>query len=1227
MKNYDLRLAAVATILPAADMHVGETAVSPHATKGLHSNLYHNAMRLKRLVLQGYKTFASKTEFIFDEGITAIVGPNGSGKSNIADAIRWVLGEQSYSMLRGKRTTDMIFAGSQKRPRASMAQAILTLDNSDGWLPIDYSEVEIGRRAYRSGENEYILNGQKVRLKDITELLATSGLAERTYTMIGQGLIDQALSLRAEERRALFEEAAGIMHYKNRRAETLRRLEETQRNLQRIHDILAEIRPRLTSLKRQATRARNYEQLREDLHNHLRIWYGYKWEQAKKEMRRVREEAAAAEAAWQASRQQLQIQQDKIAAIRRELNQLQDRLTELQNNRDETREQLEKASREAAVLQERRQSLARQLAEIEAELPALLAQREAAATELAEATAELTAAQAELQMHQQQMAQFNASFEATQAEINRWQAKLQTCEQQHQTAQTKLAQAEGQLSQLQERLQEQNTAVSTTESEKMAELEQLVAQYTAVLESAQSRLDELRRQRETYQERRHELIQELKWLRREARDAENNLNKLQNNLARLEARVDLLNQMRHKETAVSPDTPTLGQFASLITIPAAHQTALEAALNHRLATLAVPDSNTLWQLINGRSDQRTLIAALDTIHPPHIEFPQDTAVLGRATDLITFDTKIAPLAHLLLDPILLVQDEQSAYRLATKLPAGSMAVTPDGLIVHAGGLVERQPANNKDSILAREKAWREAVAELETAKATVSEKSLTVTRQQQYIQEKQNEVDELQNEERRLARLEHEASQRVAQAQRNLDRARQQHDFLARQREAQVQEQKRLQERIRTLQAEIEGQKAEIVRLETAVADARTHLEALPIAEATQQRETLQQQIRTAQTIVAGRQAVVDSRRATLTQIDQQVHRLQERQSTLKKQQENLVLDKAQAEVTGLHHHLEALDEKIRPLRDTITATRKQLTTLEDELTHLQKQTHNHETHFTQARVALSQHKSEMEGLQERIKADLGIVALSYDEDQTGPTPLPMSEVVEQLPAITELPPDIEDTIQNHRAQIQRMGAINPDAPAEYEELESRYEFLTQQVEDLTETEARLRQVIAELDDLTSRAFAETVEKVNAVFGDTFKQLFGGGTARLILTDPDDLTISGVDIIARLPNRREQGLGLLSGGERSLTAAALIFSLLKVSPTPFCVMDEVDAALDEANVNRFRDLLRELSARTQFIVITHNRGTVQAAQTIYGISMGADSASQAISIKPEEYLAMAENEI
>ncbi len=256
----------------------------------------------------------------------------------------------------------------------------------------------------------------------------------------------------------------------------------------------------------------------------------------------------------------------------------------------------------------------------------------------------------------------------------------------------------------------------------------------------------------------------------------------------------------------------------------------------------------------------------------------------------------------------------------------------------------------------------------------------------------------------------------------------------------------------------------------------------------------------------------------------------------------------------------------------------------------------------------------------ERITADLGLVALPFDEDEIAQSPLPMEDVVDHLPSVDELPKDIEQAIQRLRGQLHRMGGINPEAPAEYDSTKQRYDFLQQQIVDLTATIEQLQEVIIELDELTSRAFVDTVQKVDEKFGEVFRRLFGGGTGRLVLTDPDQLTSTGVDIVARLPNRREQALGLLSGGERSLTATALIFSLLMVSPTPFCVLDEVDAMLDEANINRFRELLQEMSQETQFIIITHNRGTVQVAESVYGVSMGADSASQVISIKPEEYV-------
>lgn len=1174
-------------------------------------------MRIKRLSLQGYKTFATKTEFEFDMGITAVVGPNGSGKSNIADALRWVLGEQSYSTLRGKRTTDMIFAGSQSRARAGMAQSILTLDNSEGWLPIDYSEVEIGRRAYRSGENEYILNGQKVRLKDITDLLATSGLAERTYTIIGQGLVDQALSLRSEERRALFEEAAGINHYKSRRAETLRRLQETQHNLQRIHDILAEIQPRLASLKRQATRARNYEQIQADLHHLLRLWYGYKWEQAKKELRQVRETAVTAETTWQQNRHKLRVRQENSDDLRRRLHRLEQQAADLQNQRDDTRDQLETVRRQAAIMGERRESLARRLAEVGADLPALEQQAAAAQTELTAALTDLAAAQQELQHSRGQWQQYNADYETTRQEIARWQTAVQQAEQQQRDKQNRVAQAQGQINQLRERLKERQTEQEQAAGDDLVKVKAEIERLTAVLQSAQQKNDDLRQQRDAIVNQRQALIRDLKTQRQAHRDAEQQLQQRRRDLARLEARADMLDGLRLKEVAADKNG-VIGALVNFITIPPAYEPAIAAAMQARLGALLLPDEQALWELLAAQNGANLAAIALNRIQLPElVEMPEDVGVIGWAAGLVSARPEAERVAELLLGQVLLVQDAAAAYRIAAHLPLGCTAVSLDGFIAHPGGLVET--GSGQSSILARETEWRQAQAALAEERVKVGVVETAVTAQQTAIQHMQNQVDDLQNEEARLARLLTEAVQEASLAQREMDRQRQQLAFAERQRQNQAQEVGRLEQRIVEIETQIEVDTAELVTLESVTAEAQTKLAALPVTESQQQRDGLAQAVNAAQTIVAGRQAVVDSRRATLAQFSGQLARLQERRAQLHQEQAALSQAAEEQERTRLFDQVADLEARLGPLKERLSEARLELAQAEEGTAVLQKVTHDAETLYTQSRIALTQSQTAVENLQERIKADLGIVALPYDEDQTGPTPLPIGGV-ETLPVVTELPGDIESTIQEYRAQMHRMGAINPDAPEEYETTQKRFDFMTQQVGDLNETEAQLRKIIAELDDLTSRAFAETVDKVNAVFGGIFTQLFGGGAARLVLTDPDDLTISGVDIIARLPNRREQALGLLSGGERSLTAVALIFSLLKVAPTPFCVLDEVDAALDEANVNRFRELLQELSLKTQFIIITHNRGTVQAAQTIYGISMGTDSASQAISIKPEDYI-------
>lgn len=1178
-------------------------------------------MVLKKLTLQGYKTFASKTGFIFDEGITAIVGPNGSGKSNIADAIRWVLGEQSYSALRGKRTIDMIFAGSQTRPRAGMAQATLTLDNANRWLPIDYTEVEISRRAYRSGENEYILNGQKVRLKDITDLLATSGLSERTYTIIGQGLIDQALSLRADERRALFEEAAGINHYKARRAETLRRLNETQHNLERVQDILAEIRPRLSSLKRQATRARNYDQINQDLRSLLRIWYGYKWDQARADIRQARKDAAEAESEWKKSRRALLVQQQNIEDFQRKINQAQQRLGTIQKQQEDVREQLENARRKSAILQERQQSIHHQLTDIDAELPLLEEQRRAALEGLAVATEDLSVAQDQLQTGQQELRQFKHSFKDQQAEIRLWQEKFASVEQKHTVLITELAQAEGQINQVHKRLLEQTSQPEGNTDEEITRLLVEQKRQSANLVAEQALVDNLRKERVSLQDERRKLIDNLKQLRQQAKQQQIILRRQRDQTARLETKVELLGQLRQTEITIGKDVSLVGSLASLIDIPQTYKRAIEAALSSKMTTWVVADADSMWNLADSKEGQLLHVAALADIRPLVAQSsPEDSDVIGWANEVVTYPKEAQAAVDLLLGSILLVKDRQKAYQLAPTLAPGTLAVSLDGFVTYAGGLAAIGGGNEAAKALSQEDAWREARENLEAAQTESVAIDHAVSGLQDTIQQQQEQVDQLQIKDQQLGRKENEAIQKLSLIQRRLDNSTQQIAYLQKQKERQTIEVDRLNEQIQNLGAKIAADREQVQYLEMEISQAKNKLESLPIAEGQQQEQGIRQKIAASETIVAGRQAVVDSRRTTLNQIEQQLTRLGQRRQVLLEQQQSLTSEETAVSQQRLQDRYDELEGQIKPVQSQLLELRDELMSIQQKSGSLQRQAHEKETRYTQTQVRLTQQENQFENLQERIHSDLGLVSLRFDKDQTGPTPLPIIEVVEELPSVTELPADIEKSIREYRGQLQRMGGINPDAPAEFEETQARFEFMTQQVEDLNLTEQQLRRVIAELDELTSRAFAETVDKVNAVFGTTFTQLFGGGSARLVLTDPDDLTVSGVDIIARLPNRREQGLGLLSGGERSLTASALIFSLLRVSPTPFCVMDEVDAALDEANINRFRDIVRELSLNTQFIIITHNRGTVQVAQTIYGVSMQPDSASQVISIRPEEYV-------
>ena len=1191
-------------------------------------------MLLKSLELQGYKTFAERTKFEFAGAITAIVGPNGSGKSNIADSIRWVLGEQSYRLLRGKKTDDMIFAGSELRPRAGMASATIVFDNTSGWLPIDFSEVAITRRAYRDGHNEYLLNGQRVRLKDITELLGNSGLSERSYTIIGQGLVDATLALKADERRLLFEEAAGIGLYRARREEAQKRLENTARNLERVEDILAELKPRLRSLERQARRAEQYEQVKADLKVLLREYYGYHWYRAQREL--------------QAARQNAEVQESMLEAVRQEQTDLDQKLAAYRAAIQGLRARLSSWLREISTLQTRRGEITRDLAVADERTRALRDQQQSAREELARLEAQirsqqerLTEAQTEAEQLAAELAEAQAQHRQAQTALRARQTERLKAEQVLRQARQSLAELESKQTRLQARQAEREARLAQS---RQTLLEAAKAAETAeqALRAAETRLQQAQQARERLAQSRQEAEaalaaqqERIAALEAERRQTAEQRAARRESLARLRAQLDVLEQAEQALSGYSGGARLLlksarkgklrgaaGALSSRLEVPAEVETAIAAALGEYLDAVLLEDAPSAEHALEILADSanRGALLPLGNLTPPApLSLPDRKGIVGLASGLVHAPGELRPAIDLLLGQTVIVRDRAAARRLLPELPLAGRAVTLRGEVFYASGPVVAGVSGGA-STLSRPRQRRELREQIDSETRQIAALDAR-------LEELARQLEALTAEERKLAEALDQARRQERAAGEALNQVRMEKERLGRQAQWQRDQRQKLEAEIEQGEAETRQISERISLLEAEIAAGREALRARQSALAELSTEEHQRQVNhwRTQSAVAERaladararlrereaalqeaQAARDALRARAASFDGELEALQTRMSELRAQEAELAaqIERLQALIDPAEAELAETEAARDGLREAEAKARQALTMAERR--------------NSQAQVALTRKQERLDTLRARIEDDFGLVEFEYADSVSGPVPLPLGDLVEQLPMVAELPEGLGETIKRQRAQMRRMGAVNPEAQAEYREVKQRFEFMTEQVADLHQAEADIKEVIAELDVLMEREFRRTFEAVAAEFRQIFTRLFGGGSARLVLTDPENLTETGIDIEARLPGRRTQGLSLLSGGERSLTATALVFALLKVSPTPFCVLDEVDAMLDEANVGRFRDLLRELAEQTQFIVITHNRNTVQAAEVIYGVTMGRDSASQVISLKLDE---------
>ncbi|MDW8318581.1 MAG: chromosome segregation protein SMC [Anaerolineae bacterium] len=1205
-------------------------------------------MRLKELELQGFKTFAAKTRFVFQGGLTAIVGPNGSGKSNIADAIQWVLGEQSYSVLRAKRSEDMIFSGTNERPRMGMASVNLVLDNSDGWLPIDYREVVISRRTFRSGENEYYLNGSRVRLRDITDLLSQSGLGRRTYTVIGQGLIDQALSLRPDERRALIEEAAGITGHQSKRAAALRQLEETRHNLERVNDILQEIEPRLRYLKRQAERAEERMQVQAELDALLRVWYGYRWHRALEHLRQVTQEEASARSAVEARRSALAHLAEQDAALRQRHTDLRHRVGDWHRESSHLHRQAEAVQRELAVGSERLRQLHERRQELLAELGPLHDRLQAQAQQVEATEAALAAEQSALAAAQAAVAEAQRRLDALEAQAAAQRERLAA-------AQHRVAAAQRELAGHERRLFEQEARRRGLAEERQrlrAELEAAQhshADLSPQVARLQAQRDELEREGQALADRRQALLKAMAEAEAALAAKLEEVSRQRRQLDRLQDQLDLLQRLRDEGEGFTGGTRAIlravadrsgrapdglpvegivGTVADRLQVPAELDLAIETALGGRLQDVIVErweDAERAIEWLKRTNGGRATFLPMDTLRAgPRLRIPTIPGMLGVAADLVTVESRLQGVLEYLLGRVVVTRDLATARRVLNTAGSGERptVVTLEGDIVRPGGSVSggSQAPRRDQSVLARERALRELPAQIAAAAQALAKLEHQAAEHQEAVQARRRELAELDQALAAVARqaqvlsaaqaeLQGRAGQLAQEVRRREERLAAAEAELARL-EGQASDE---QNRLRRLSEQIQAAQAEAAEAEAILAGLDTAALAAAVAEQ-----------RSAANVIAARvgslQAVLANQQRGLAQLQAEARHKQERSAALAAEHEALSrqLQALHEQNAVLSAQLEDYARRIEPAEAELAALEAERSRLAAEEAEQRRRLQGEEEVYHRSRLALQRAHDELAHLRGEIEHDVGLVELEQSEALNDQPPLPLRPLVERLPSVETLPEDIEAQIRHLRGLYSRLGAVNPNAPQEYAAALERYQFLTGQSADLRAAAASLERVIKELDEVMQREFMVTFRAVAREFKEQFAALFGGGVARLELTDPDDPMQSGIEIVVRPPGKRVQPLPLLSGGERSLTAAALILAILKVSPPPFCVLDEVDAALDEANVSRFCAALREAAERTQFIVITHNRGTIEAADTIYGISMGSDGASQALSLRLEE---------
>ena len=1185
-------------------------------------------MKLKKLELYGFKSFAQRTEIVFDEGITGIVGPNGSGKSNIGDAVRWVLGEQSAKTLRGASMSDVIFNGTQKRKPLSYCEVSLVFDNDDHALAMEAAEVMVTRRVYRNGESEYYLNRTACRLKDVVDLFRDTGIGKEGYSIIGQGRIDEILSRKSEDRRQVFEEAAGIVKFKARKEEADKKLQRTLENLERVDDILDELTKRLKPLEEQSRNARVYLELSTELKDLDLNLFLIRSDRARARLSELESELLTVQTILADTESALTDKTTRRDETQNRIDQLEEAITKARTELMECAEHVHESQKKLSALQSRRETRSEnrqrivreqeeaqeRLAEIEKDHVRIQADVEKQHSLIADAEQILRATQEAAEKAQAKEKEADAALEAQKAavidQMNRLsdvrndKTRLNTMQAQMETRLTEIEESSGALQEQEAALREALTAVEKqleTENQHQQQCQEKLAQARQASDEADAAYANLRADVEKQSAdmqaaaSRHNVLTEM------TRDMEGY------NMA---VRRAMTYAKQHGLTGVK------GVLAQLMTVPQAYETAIDMALGAAQQNIVTDTEETAKELINYLRQNRlgrATFLPMSAIRGKTLYGNERNALklpgcLGVASELVQCAPEYRGIVENLLGRTVIADNLDHGIPI---MRAGNHAfrlVTLEGDVMHSGGSMTGGSAQSKVSnLLSRERELKELTAKLQTGRAELDKCRQELTQRQQTAQEKRQKVSDAVNalHQQEIAVAREQARRESVFADLNTHLQRMQETEQARVQLHQSLEDIRQQletiEHQRTgAQGDQSAMEQKTIEMQNALVKAR--------AEASAENDRLM--VRTLQ-LSDLRHGLSDLERdeAHAQQDQAQILREQERREQLLHEMDELdtvdenEMKREEAESARRQKEQLRQESAAQAIEQRRSQAQSDLRDILSDMENLHEAYNRDSEKLHKTELAKARIEGDQKNLQNRIWDTYKLTYAGAEEFRR--TPFDEKESDRRAAEL--------------QGQIRALGTVNVGAVEEYAETKARVDDLTTQQQDLKRAEMDLRELIERLLIQMRSTFVENFSKMQGYFAETFTRLFGGGHAELKLMDPDDPLNCGIEVNAQPPGKKLQLLSLLSGGERALTAIAILFAMLKLKPTPFCILDEIEAALDDANIGYYADYLKEYSKGTQFIVVTHRKGTMERCNSLFGVAMEEQGVSRMVSVSLQDY--------